>query len=81
MRYHTPVKIAKSYMNRFTIDEDASFELIGVHDVPLISGKVLFSIKLTEIRRKLSIKNIRESETHFIFALSDDASLFETKNE
>lgn len=78
---HTPVKIAKSYMNRFTIDEDASFELLGVHDVPLQScgetnGLVeiptLFSKNITEISRNMSNKNIMESETHFIFAVNDE---------
>ena len=80
VKYHTPVKIAKSYMNRFTIDEDASFELIGVHDVPLhpfggANGQFLLSKKVAEIEQNMPIRNIRESETHFMFAINDGFGL------
>ena len=77
--HQTPAKIAMSYMNRFTIDEDASFELIGVHFVPLEpiwggdSGQSPFSEKITQISRTISIRNIRESENHFMFALNVDS--------
>ena len=77
--HQTPVKIAMSYMNRFMIDEDASFELIGVHFVPLEpiyggdSGQSLFSEKLTQIIRTISVRNITESENHFMFALNVDS--------
>ena len=79
IRHQTPAKIAMSYMNRFTIDEDASFELIGVHFVPLEpicggdSGQSPFSEKITQISRTISIRNIRESENHFMFALNVDS--------
>ena len=78
---HTPVKIAKSYMNRFTIDEDASFELTGVHDVPLppFQGNKLipelFLERITRISRYTPIRNRRKSETHFIFAVNDERYL------
>ena len=29
----TPMKIGKMYLNRFTIDEDAAYELLGVYDM------------------------------------------------
>ena len=71
-KYYTPTKIAMSYMNRFTIDEDASFELIGIHHVPLWryqgGGQYFFFNIVTAIRRKIPIWNIRESETHFMFS-------------
>ena len=79
IRHQTPAKIAMSYMNRFTIDEDASFELIGVHFVPLEptcggdNGQTLFLEKITQISRTISIRNIRESENHFMFALNVDS--------
>ena len=67
-------------MNRFAINEDASFELIGVHDLPLQqfeerSGQLLFWRKVTQISRYMSFRHKRESETHFIFALIDDTFL------
>ena len=75
MRHETPVKIAMSYMNRFTIDEDASFELMGVHFVPGpnlagISGQLVLMEKITQISRKMSIRNVRESDNHLMFALN-----------
>ena len=71
--YHTSVKIATSYMNRFTIDEDASFELIGVHDLFGGATGKLFSRQVTEIERKMPTSIIRESETHVMIANSDGA--------
>ena len=30
----TPIKISNLYLNRFAVDEDAAFEIIGVYDMP-----------------------------------------------
>ena len=58
-------------MNRFTIKEDASFELMGVHHVPYESSVwASFFKKIIRLSTKMPNRNIRESENHFIFAVN-----------
>ena len=43
--YDTSLKAGNMYLNRFCIDEDASFELSGVYDLKKPSNKVTDEIR------------------------------------
>ena len=76
--YYDSVKIANSYMNRFTVDEDASFELIGVFDFPLWYFGTMHNFyfeELEQIATEITFLDTRESETHLIFALKEIIAL------
>ena len=69
--YYTPNKIANTFMNRLTIDEDAAFELSSVCNVEMQR-----SLTSGQASRLIASENTSEYETHLIFALSYDVNLY-----
>ena len=68
-----PSKIGYSYMNRFAIDEDAAFELIGVVHLPKFFFEDLLTKNLYEIQEEddAAVENLHceeDAATHLIVA-------------
>ena len=44
-RFATPLKIGNSLLNRFTIDEEASFEILGIHYMTKLENETTDEIR------------------------------------
>ena len=55
--YETPQKSGNSFMNRFSVNEDASFEIIGIHHLETQQSSNLDNQNRLETQQSLNIGN------------------------
>ena len=71
--YITPLQIANLYLNRFTIDEDAAFEIIGVHE--LSKSRLELTDEESEVYDNLTTDE--ELDEYFTKAVENDFEVFD----